>query len=114
MPTQINANLQMDPATKLEVWLFQRIATSGGPHGKPVYRRLPYNLVQFDGSPDMYIEPIPASGSHQRLLDGTGDPISPFTEGTGRMVGAQFFDARPFETFGINEVDYAGNVGQLA
>jgi hypothetical protein len=106
------ANLQMDPTTKLETWLFQQIATS--PLGRPIYRRLPYNLVAFDGDPTQYIEPLPAGGSHQRVLDGTCDPISPFTEGTGRMVAIQYFSSRPFEMFSLNEVDVANNIGQLA
>jgi len=111
MASEIRANLQMDPTTKLEVWLFQRIASTQ--HGRPIYRRLPYNLVSFDGDQAQYIEPIPAAGSHQRVLDGTCDPINPFTEGTGRVVGFQFFEARPFEMFSINEVDAANNLGQL-
>lgn len=111
MPTIINASLQADPTTKLETWLFQQVATTQ--HGKPIYRRLAYNLVSFDGDPTQYVEPAPSGGSFVRSLDGTGDPIVPGTEGTGRVVGFQFCQARPFECFAINDVDAANNLGQL-
>ena len=114
--TGITFPLACDPATKLETWLFQKIGTmpaGPGGSGQPIYRRLPYNLVSFDGDPTQYIEPDSASGDFWRILDGTAVPIDPRAEGCGMVSGFRFFDARPFEVFAYNDVDVANNLGQL-
>lgn len=116
---------QMDPATKIEIWLFQKIGRVLAPgsqgadkHGYlPIYRRLPYNLVRYDGDTVEYIEPV-SSGLNLRLFDidanrVMGDPVNPLTDGAGRMCGARYYDARPFEMFAYNDVDVANNLGQL-
>lgn len=110
--TGINASVAMDPTTKLEVWLFQKIGQTVPTHGgRPIMRRLPYNLVSFDGDPAQYIEPVNAS-QFNKVLDSSGDPIDPRADGAGRVVGLQMFEARPFEMFSLNEVD-ASSIGQL-
>lgn len=117
MATGISFPLQCDPTTKLETWIFQKIGTAGGGQAgaggsKPVYRRLPYNLVSFDGDPTQYLEPA-ALSDFARVLDGTGIPIDPRVDGATNIVGILYCDARPFEVFCMNEVDVAGNLGQL-
>jgi hypothetical protein len=116
MSTGISFPLVCDPTTKLEYWLFQRIGTApagpGGSSGQPTYRRLPYNLVSFDGDPTQYIEPDAASGDFFRTLEGTGQPIDPRTDGVGMVAGFLFFDKRPFEVFSYNDFD-AATTGML-
>lgn len=107
---------QMDPATKQEIWLFQQFGTTPlGPagSGKPIYRRLPYNLVRYDGDPVEYIEPDCCAGDFWNILDGSGDPVDPRVKGLGAVVEFRFYNARPFEVFSYNDVDVANNLGQL-
>lgn len=123
MSNGIGSVTQMDPTTKLEWWLFQKVGfgppTPGGrgSKGTPIYKRLPYNLVSYDGDPTQYIEPANMS-SFVKVFDGPngttfGDPINPLTDGSGRVVGCLFYDKRPFEVFSYNDVDVANNLGQL-
>lgn len=107
---------QMDPTTKQEIWLFQEIGRSpAGPanNGQKVYRRLQYNLVRYDGDPTEYIEPHNAGSDFWNVLDGSGDPIDPRVKGVGAVVEMRYFGARPFEVFAYNDLDVAGNLGQL-
>lgn len=117
MATGISASLQCDPTTKVEIWLFQKIGSfppgrAGANNVKPLYRRLPYNLVSYDGDPTQYIEPA-THGDFNKVLDGSGDPLDPRTAGACLVGGFQFYDARPFEVFALNDLDVAGNLGQL-
>lgn len=117
MATGITASLQMDPTTKVEIWLFQKIGVvgggrAGGNNRTPQYRRLPYNLVSYDGDPTQYIEPA-THGDFNKVLDGSGDPIDPRTAGACVVAGFQYYDGRPFEVFALNDLDVAGNLGQL-
>lgn len=108
--------LVCDPTTKIETWIFQRIGTAPlgqGGSGQPVYRRLPYNLVSFDGDPTQYVEPDSASGDFWRTIDGTCIPIDPRAEGCGMVASVLYVDARPFEMFAYNDVDVVNNLGQL-
>jgi len=109
--TGLTTALQLDPLTKREIWLFQKIGQAFE-SGRPVYRRLQYNLVRYDGDPTEYVEPDTASGDFYRVIDGTGSPIDPRVDGAGNVVEFRFFDARPFEMFAINDVDVSG-IGQL-
>lgn len=115
--TGMTANLQCDPTTKQEIWLFQQIgntpAGTPGGSGKPMYRRLPYNLVRYDGDPTEFIEPDSACGDFWNILDGSGDPIDSRVKGAGLMVEVRYFTSRPFEVFAFNDVDVATNLGQL-
>lgn len=115
MSTGITASLVCDPTLKREIWLFQEIGLSGGRKGTPLYRRLPYNLVSWDGDPTQYIEPVNASGDFVRGIGETnvGAPLDPRVDGAGLVAGFQFCKARPFEVFSLNDLDVAGNLGQL-
>jgi hypothetical protein len=117
--TGITASLQCDPLTKRETWLFQEIGrANGGPAGSggaPLYRRLQYNLVSFDGDPTQYLEPAASAGDFTRsLVDGSATPIDPRVDGCGLIVGFQFCTARPFEVFALNDFDAVNNGGQLS
>jgi hypothetical protein len=123
MSNGIGQVTQMDPTTKVEIWLFQKIGYgpklpgTRGNHGVPIYKRLPYNLVSYDGDPAQYIEPVCVS-EFVKVFDGpngatAGDPIQPINDGYGRCGGVQFYDKRPFEVFSYNDVDVANNLGQL-
>lgn len=110
MATGITASLQCDPLTKRETWLFQQVGMAGN---VPLYRRLKYNLVSFDGDPTQYVEPDAATGDFIRVLDGTGSPLDPRVDGIGLVAGFQFCSARPFEMFSLDDVDVTNNLGQL-
>src|SRR4051794_25493154 len=108
MSTGIAATLSCDPTLKVEIWLFQQVGVSppgpAGGGGTPVYRRLPYNLVRFDGDPTEYIEPCYPS-DFNKVLDGSGDPIGYSAgDGSGQVVEMRYFAARPFEVFSFNDV----------
>jgi hypothetical protein len=117
MATGITATLQCDPTTKQEIWLFQQIGVmplgAPGASGKPLYRRLPYNLVRYDGDPTEFIEPDSACGDFWNILDGSGDPIDARSKGAGLVAEIRYYTARPFEVFSLNEVDVTNNLGQL-
>ncbi len=53
-----------DPTQRVETWLFVDIGRTGGPDSQPVYRCLPYVLVQYDGDPQQYLEPSPADEAY--------------------------------------------------
>ena len=52
---------QFDPALRRETWCFQRLGTDPG--GRPILRRMGFNLVSYDNSPDQVIEPVNACDS---------------------------------------------------
>ena len=111
--------LQCDPTTKLELWLFQVIGSyqPGQAHpfsnkGQPIYKRLPYNLVSYDGFQTQYIEPCTPC-EFMNLVDMTGAPINAITDGAGRCVGWRVVKGQLCETFALNDVDAADNIGQL-
>jgi hypothetical protein len=87
--------MPFDPATRRETWLFQQIGTTAA--GKPIYRRLSYNFVEYEGESDRYLEPVSAELDDRPYTDPriAGEP--------GAVVGFEFFNARPFETHSIND-----------
>jgi len=111
---EITDAITADPAQKVEIWLFQEVGRTRGHRGKPTYRRLPYNLVRFEGNPTEYVEPA-CQSDFVKLIDGSGDPIGFATQGDGfgRVVEMRTFKARPFEfAFAYNDVDCSG-IGTL-
>ncbi len=67
--------------------------TSGG----KVYRRLPFNSVSYDGSPDGVIEPI----NHEQSFSGDGDGQgyllnNAATLGSGLVNKFEFVTGNPF------------------
>jgi hypothetical protein len=94
---------------RLETWLFQRISTSAA--GTPVYKRLKYNFVRYDGNPERVIEPV-NQDAFVNLVGITGTPFVPRND-FGQVEGFEFFDGRPFEVFAIDDFD-AATVGLQA
>lgn len=91
-----------DPAKRVETWLFQRLGVDD--QKKPVYRRLKYNLVSYDGSPERVLEPLAPSSLADITGNGTViDPMAHF----GRVGGFEYFNGRPFEVFSIDDTDAA-------
>jgi hypothetical protein len=89
--------LGFDPSTRRETWLFQKMGIDQVT-GKPMYRRLGYNYVSYDGSPDKYLEPVVSELENYPGMNPnvSGEP--------GIVVGFEFFDSRPFEGIGLNDV----------
>lgn len=46
---------QFDPALRRETWLFREQFSE---NGRPVYKRLGFNFVEYDGDPARVIEPV--------------------------------------------------------
>ena len=65
--------------------------------GKPCYKRLGFNLVEYDNSPDLFIEP--------RYLEGLAqDRITvPTVDGNGLVNKFEFVTGEPFS--GIHQFD---------
>jgi hypothetical protein len=87
--------MPFDPDTRRETWLFQEMYRDSG--NRPVYRRLSYNLVEYDGDPDKYIEPVSMQSEDEMPFDArtSGDP--------GAMVRFEIYTSRPFELHSFND-----------
>ena len=91
--------LEFDPTQRLEYWCFQEIGRSAD--NKPIYRRMGFNLVGYDGDPDLVMEPV----NQEALVDLTNPnvaTIDPSADG-GRIGGFRFFDSRPYEAQSFND-----------
>jgi hypothetical protein len=64
---------------------------------------LNYCLVEYDGEPDRYVEPLPDGGG--RHISSTDVMINPLTQGLGQIVGFEYFTARPFEACAFDDAD---------
>lgn len=83
-----------DPALRRETCVFQELFTE---NGRPVFRRLGFNFVQYDGDPEKYIEPRPPSDLYE-LID-EPDIFDARTQGVGLVVDFEFYRSRPFREF---------------
>jgi len=70
---------------------------------RPVYRMLEYCLVEYDGNPDRYIEPLPVP------YVTTDEVQEPVYDGVGQIVGIEYATSRPFEVHAFNDWDAAAN-----
>jgi len=89
-----------DPAMRRETWLFQELGKDVG--NKPIYRRMGFNLVSYDGSPDMVIEPVSAAYGVD-LTNPSVATIDNVTQDAGAVVGFQTFQARPYEVHAFGD-----------
>jgi len=97
---------QFDPTQRRETWVFQKTGTDPV-FGKTIYRRMGFNLVSYDGSPELSIEPINNEQVAPSFNNGSGTVIVPNVDGPGQVVDFQFFEGRPYEvhSFGDNTGD---------
>jgi len=88
---------QFDPAQRRETWVFREMFTE---HGRKVWKRAGFNFVEYDGSPERYIEPVNDFMFSVPVGEGGADAslIDPHVDGTGSVVGFEF----------INEQDWNG------
>jgi hypothetical protein len=90
--------MAFDPDRRLERWQFQQVGTQ---MGEPVYKRLRYNLVQYDDVPELYIEPV--------SMDEFGDTTESFqmraqnAQQYPRIGGFDFHNGRPFPMFSYDD-----------
>ncbi|HYE89034.1 MAG TPA: hypothetical protein VEA16_21940 [Vicinamibacterales bacterium] len=91
---------QFDPSLRRETWLFQELFAE---NGRKVYRRLGFNLVQYDGDPEKYIEPRPPSDVLE-LID-EPDIIDARTQGVGVVADFEFYTARPYPVHNFGDSD---------
>jgi hypothetical protein len=89
-----------DPLQRVETWLFQQ--TNGG-KGKPVYRRLPYNLVSYDGLPARVLEPRNAT----EYADLVGNCTVFDNQTQVRIGGIEYVTTRPYPMFAIDDLNAA-------
>lgn len=88
-----------DKAQRRETLVFQEI---GRENGKPLNRRMQFNLVTYDGDPNRYIEPRPASD----FLDAVNaEPrvLRAMADGVGVIEGFEFYTARPYAVHAFND-----------
>ena len=78
---------QFDPKLRIETWVMQEVAKDA--KQRPTFRRLGFNLVEYDGNPDRYIEPRPLADRYDPSLS-TRDAklLDPVNDGR-RMVGIE-------------------------
>lgn len=94
---------QFDPKLRRETRLLKTLFTDGK-RGRPVYRMLPYALVEYDNDPDRYLEPLSIEqyGPNDRLTN-------PAVDGPGQIVGFEVHNTRPFPMFAYNDYDAASD-----
>lgn len=103
------AGLESGPlnvSDRRETWLFSEIETKDG---KPIYRRLKWNIVQYGSDPAEYLEPVNA-GSFDDTVTGAGTAGSPvgFTDnGVGRMIGIRMVRGRVSRVHAFDDYDAA-------
>jgi len=76
-----------DPKMRNETWLFRQIDRTSD--GRPVYRRVRFNYVQYDDNPARVLEPVTEAAMFA-TLDGNARILDPQTDGNGRVVGFEF------------------------
>lgn len=86
---------QFDPYLRRETWVFQQIGTD--PRGTPLYRRMGFNLVSYDGSPDKWIEPISIGADGVNTVSPNVTTIDIAGREAGVIAGFEYYGARPFE-----------------
>lgn len=92
--------LGFDPLQKRETWIFQEIGRTA--MGKPFYRRMGFNLVNYDGSPDQFIEPVSA-GYHVVLTAANVLTVDNTMLDSGAVNGMMYVTARPFEVHSFGD-----------
>lgn len=93
---------QFDPNLRREFWLLQKLGTD--PSGRPYYRRMQMNLVEYDGVPDKFIEPI----NHSDVYDVLGEPdLLDARDDAGSVAGILTFESRPYEVHSFSD-----NIGE--
>ena len=79
-----------DSRMRREFWVFQESGTRNPLTDKPCFRRLPYNFVQYDDSPDRYLEPVAdVQFSNEDKI------MNPLTDGHGHVAGFEFVKGQP-------------------
>lgn len=90
-----------DPTLRREVWMFQKLGVDT--KDRPIYRRMGFNLVEYDGNPEMYIEPVNAGGYGVDLTNPNVATTNNVTQEAGAIVDMRFFDARPYEVHSFGD-----------
>jgi len=89
-----------DPASRRETRIFKELFKDD--RGRPVYQMMHYCYVEYDGSPDRYLEPLPVPRY------GPDDKINqPTVTGLGQIVGIEYVTRRPSEVFALDDFDAA-------
>jgi hypothetical protein len=85
-----------DPLMRRETWCFQRNSAKTY-DGKECMQLLPFKFVEYDGSPDRYIEPVNLAPYHKAALGSAApanmfEPVNPMVDGTV-VSGFEIFDS---------------------
>lgn len=81
--------MAFEPETRVETIILIK-ASGGGSHNRVLYRRARFSFVEYDGSPDRFIEPV----SMSELFDVTG-VAGAFNKYRGLVGGTERYDANP-------------------
>src|SRR3990167_9086227 len=95
------AMAQFDPKLRLETWVLSEVSRDA--RQRKTYRRLGFNLVEYDGNPDRYLEPRPASDRYDQWTDYKNmDLLDPTNDGR-RVVDFEFSEGTNYQ--GVHRFD---------
>ena len=83
-----------------ETWLFSELEVK---QGKPVYRRLKWNVVTYGDDPEEFLEPVNA-GAFDDLV---GQPAP--TSGVGRFTGIRLVKGKLCDVHSYDDYDASGH-----
>jgi hypothetical protein len=90
---------QYDSKSRRETWFLQDTGLKDS-RGNPVYQRMRFNLVEYDGSPDLVLEPI----NHEPVLNEPNGVLSdPINDDAGLVNRIELVTGQPFS--GIHQFD---------
>ena len=103
------ANL-FDPLLRRETLCLRRNSLKTG-DGKPCMQLLPFKFVEYDGSPDRYLEPCNWSPNFHASFGAAGStnvwtPVDPVVDGTV-ISGIEIFDSLSTFCDGTQEFHFA-------
>lgn len=95
---------KFDPSTRRETWVFQRTNLKDRT-GKQCLKRLSFNFVEYNSSPDRLLEPL-AHMEYVRSIDESNSTnqlvaTSPESDGAGLVADFEIYDDNPFQ--GVHE-----------
>jgi len=86
-----------DPLQRFETWVFQKVGERRTAKGMvPVYKRLGWNRVEYDGDPNQKIEPV--SLPRPENMPSQADVFG------GQIVGFELVEGRALDAFAMGEV----------
>ena len=95
--------LGINVTDRRETWLFSQIDQK---QGKPVYRRMGFNIVQYGDDPEEFLEPADLTSFGEDVV-GMGGPVIAASGGIGRFWGVRLMTGRLCGVHSFNDYDAA-------